>query len=32
MTSSLEAIKVDGSDMRMYFSIPDESGPFPRCW
>ena len=29
MTSSLETIKVDGSDKRMYFSILDESWPFP---
>ena len=29
MAASWETIKVDGSDMRMYFSIPDGSGPFP---
>ena len=29
MAASWETIKVDGSDMRMYLSIPDGSGPFP---
>ena len=29
MAASWETIKVDGSDMRMYVSIPDGSGPFP---
>ena len=29
MAGSWETIKVDGSDMRMYLSIPDGSGPFP---
>ena len=29
MAASWETIKVDGSDMRMYLSVPDGSGPFP---
>ena len=29
MAASWETIEVDGSDMRMYLSIPDGSGPFP---
>ncbi len=29
MAASWETIKVDGSDMRMYLSVPEGSGPFP---
>ena len=29
MAASWETINVDGSDMRMYLSIPNGSGPFP---
>ena len=29
MAASWETIRVDGSDMRMYVSIPDGTGPFP---
>ena len=29
MAASWETIKVDGSDMRMYLSVPESAGPFP---
>ena len=29
MAASWETIKVDGSDMQMYLSVPEGSGPFP---
>ena len=29
MAASWKTIDVDGSDMRMYHSVPDGSGPFP---